>query len=208
MSYKGNSETEIIEGCKKKVREAQNALYKLYYGKLNAISYRYLSSFDDAKDIVHDSFIHAFEKITSFEGNGSIEGWLRRIVVNKSIDFLNRRNKHFINVNEEEERILNDKYSAYLDNSNTEESNLSLESIYSSGLTHEDIINAVNLLKDSYKVIFNLSVIDGYSHKNISEVLGISEESSRVRLKRGRMVLQAILIDIAKKKRNDNLNKN
>ncbi len=199
MSNIEKSEIEIIKGCKTFNREAQKSLYKLYYGKMNAISFRYTGSYDDAKDIVHDSFVIVFEKIAGYTGSGSLEGWIRKIVVNKSIDFLNKKNKLYVKVSEQEQQILNDH------NSNSEYSNNKegdeLDSIYSSGLTKEEIMDAIDLLKDNYRVVFNLSVIDGYSHKNIAETLNITEELSRIRLKRARVALQAILLEAAKAKK-------
>jgi RNA polymerase sigma factor (sigma-70 family) len=195
MPYTGKSEKEIIEGCKRKDRDAQNCLYKNFYGKMNAASYRYTGSFDDAKDIVHDSFIQVFDKISSFDGSGPIEGWIRRIVVNKSIDFLNKKNKLLVNISEEEGKILNDKHALYLEQTNTDDIYNYVDLIYNSGITKDDILKAVSLIKDDYKVIFNLSVLDGYSHKTIAETLNISEESSRIRLKRARTAIQKVLIE-------------
>jgi RNA polymerase sigma factor (sigma-70 family) len=200
MPYTGKSEKEIIEGCKRKDRDAQNCLYKSFYGKMNAASYRYTGSFDDAKDIVHDSFIQVFDKILSFDGSGPIESWIRRIVINKSIDFLNKKNKFLVNISEEEGIILNDKYAVYLEQSNAEDIYSDVDLIYYSGITKDDILKAVSLIKDDYKVIFNLSVLDGYSHKTIAETLNISEESSRIRLKRARTAIQKILIESIKNK--------
>ena len=204
MSYDGKSEEEIVGGCKKQERAAQNALYKLFFSKMNAVSYRYLSSYDDAKDVVHDSFILIFDKINSYNGTGSIEGWIRKIVVNKSVDFLNKSNKRWAKVSEEEFKILNNK-QAILEDQNASSSKDD-SSIYSAGLTKEEIIGAIDLLKEEYKVVFNLSVIDEFSHKNIAELINISEELSRIRLKRARTALQAILKDIADNKKNGQLN--
>ena len=204
MSYIGKSESEIIEGCKKEDREAQNALYRLFYGKMNAASYRYTGSYDDSKDIVHDTFIHVFKKINSFNGNGSIEGWIRRIVVNRTVDFMTKKNKRHVKVSEEENTILKNKHD-YNEYKNDLSNQDAVESIYTAGLTKEEIKSAIDLLKEEYKVVFNLNVVDGFSHKNISEVLTISEELSRIRLKRARVALQSILIGMAEKKKKQNL---
>ncbi len=204
MSYIGKSEIEIIAGCKIFDREAQKSLYKLYHGKMNSISFRYTSSYDDAKDIVHDSFILVFEKIADYTGTGSLEGWIRRIVVNKSIDFLNRKNKLHTAVTDQEQSALNDFNSLTEHNSNENERNL--DSIYTSGLTKEEIFEAIDSLKDSYKIVFNLSVIDGFSHKSIGETLNIKEELSRIRLKRARTILQSILLGMAETKKLKEIN--
>ncbi len=200
MSYIGKSEAEIIEGCKKENRDAQNALYSLFYGKMNAASYKYTKSFDDSKDIVHDSFILIFKKINSFKGTGSVEGWIKRIVVNKTLDFNSKKGKQYIKVSEDENQILKSKH-AYKEYQNDLTNQEEVDSIYTAGLTKEEIMSAIDLLKEEHKVVFNLSVIDGFSHKDISEVLKISEELSRIRLKRGRTSLQSILIEMADKKK-------
>jgi RNA polymerase sigma factor (sigma-70 family) len=199
MSYIEKSEAEIIEGCKKSDREAQKSLYKLYYGKMNGVSFRYTNSYDDAKDIVHDSFILVFEKIIKYNGTGSLEGWIRRIVINKSLDFLNKRNRLYSQTTETEQKILNDSLSnnEYKNNSESEQ----LDSVYSSGFRQEEILDAIDLLKDTYRIVFHLSIVEGFSHKEISETLKIKEELSRIRLKRARAALQSILIDLADKKR-------
>jgi RNA polymerase sigma factor (sigma-70 family) len=196
MSYKEKSEAEIIEGCKKSDREAQKSLYKLYYGKMNGVSFRYTNSYNDAKDIVHDSFILVFEKIVNYKGEGSLEGWIRKIVVNKSIDFLNKKNKLHLRITEAEEKILNNSFSQ--EQYENDSDRLSL--IYNSGFTKEEILQAIDILKDNYKIVFNLNIMEGYSHKEIAEMLSIKEELSRIRLKRARTALQAILIDLAYKK--------
>ncbi|HVD98078.1 MAG TPA: RNA polymerase sigma factor [Cytophagaceae bacterium] len=197
MSY--SVESEIIDGCKKDDRSAQKALYDRFCKKMNAVSYRYTGSYDDAKDIVHDSFVKIFQKISSYSGEGSLEGWIRRIVVNHSINFINKKNKHLIKANEEEQKILNDTVA--LTEYSTNESEL--DSIYDADLTKEEIIQAINSLKDSYKIIFNLYVIDSLSHKEISELLNIKEELSRIRLQRARKVLQSILIGVVNSKRKE-----
>jgi RNA polymerase sigma factor (sigma-70 family) len=200
MSYIDKSEEEIIEGCKKHDREAQKCLYKLYCTKMNAISFRYTGSYEDAKDVVHDSFLHVFNKISLYKGIGSLEGWIRKIVVNKSIDFVNKKNKLRVNLAEEEQMVLNDS-TTYKEYDNDQEAG-DLGSIYSSGLKEEDILEAIDQLKESYRVIFNLCIIDNFSHKEVAEQLGITEETSRIRLKRARTALQVILLEmIGKKKR-------
>lgn len=199
MSYIDKTEEQIVEGCKKHNREAQKCLYKMYCTKMNAISFRYTASFEDAKDIVHDSFIHVYDKISQFKETGSLEGWIRKIVVNKSLDFINRKNKLRVNMALEEQMVLNDSvtYKEY----DSDDGSIDLSPVYSSGLTKEDILASVDQLKESYKIIFILCVIDNFSHKEVADKLGITEESSRVRLKRARTALQSLLMDVVEKKK-------
>ncbi len=199
VSNNYSTEAEIIIGCQKQQREAQRVLYSLYFKKMSAVSYRYTNSYDDAKDIVHDSFVQVFDKIETFKGEGSLEGWIRRIVVNKSINFITKKNKHRVRISEEEQQVLNDS-AAQNDYYEQESEETSL--LYTT-LTKEDIGWAIDSLKDSYKLVVNMSIIDNFSHKEIAEKLNITEELSRNRLKRARAVLQSILIGEVKRKKNE-----
>lgn len=164
----------------------------LFYGKMTAISYRYTGSFATSKDIVHDSFILIFDKISTYSGEGSIEGWVRKVVVNKTIDYLRKKKKLEFVSSDEEKYILEN----YQEEPIEEQSGV--EWLVSSGIGQKEILNAIDMLKESYKVVFNLFAIDGYSHKQISEMLSISEELSRIRLKRARAILQTLLTELVK----------
>src|SRR5688572_11844505 len=93
------SEEEIIHGCKQYNKAAQMALYKKHVGKMNAVCYRYVNSYDDAKDIVQDGFIKVFSSLSKYKGEGSLEGWIRRIMVNTALDFLKKK-KMFVSIDE------------------------------------------------------------------------------------------------------------
>jgi len=203
VSNKYNSEAEIVIGCQKQKKEAQKEVYSLYFRKMSAVSYRYTNSYDDAKDIVHDSFVLVFDKIEKFKGDGSLEGWIRRIVVNKSIDFIKKKNKQRVTISEEEQQVLTDSVSQ--NEYYTKEAE-EVGSIYTSGLTKTDIEAAIDMLRDSYKLVINMSILDSFTHKEIAEKLSITEELSRIRLKRARAALQAILIDEVKRKTKINVN--
>jgi RNA polymerase sigma factor (sigma-70 family) len=199
MSSIYKTEADILAGCKANKREAQKALYKNYVSAMNAVSYRYTKSFDDAKDIVHDSFLAVFDKIHTYSGSGSLGGWIRKIVVNKSLNFIKSKQKT-VDFSQEESGISYSdmEMSASYIQSEDEHSDSDFE-ISAMHLTKEDILEGINKLNDNHRIIFNLFVIDGYSHKSISETLQISEETSRVRLKRSREALQKILLEMVHK---------
>jgi RNA polymerase sigma factor (sigma-70 family) len=199
MSSIYKTEAEIIAGCKANNRDAQKALYKSYIGIMNAVCYRYTKSYDDAKDIVHDSFMIIFEKIGTFSGSGSLGGWIRKIVVNNSIDYIKRNKTQSLELsdNEYENQYNTSAYSNYteVENNNTP----SDYDITALNLSKEEILEGISLLQENYRIVFNMFVIDGYSHKSIAETLQISEETSRIRLKRSRSILQKLLLEMAQK---------
>jgi len=198
MSSIYKTEAEIIAGCKANNRDAQKTLYKNYIGIMNAVSYRYTKSYDDAKDIVHDSFMIIFEKISTFSGTGSLAGWIRKIVVNRSIDFIKKNRNQSFGTSEidTDNQYNNISYSNYEEEAQNDSSDYDISALH---LNKEDILEGINQLQENYRIVFNLFVIDGYSHKSIAETLQISEETSRMRLKRSRSTLQRILLEMVHK---------
>jgi RNA polymerase sigma-70 factor (ECF subfamily) len=172
----------IIAGCIEKKRSSQERLFKLYYGKLMGATLRYTNDNDTAQEIVQEGFIKIFEKITKFENTGSFEGWMRRIVVNTAIDYLRKSKRD--NWVQENEINTKDEYS-----NPTEENELqtALE------IKAEYAIQAIQELSPAYRTVFNLYVIENYSHKEISELLGISEGTSKSNLSKAKFNLQKII---------------
>ena len=180
------SEAEIIKGCIKQDRACQKALYEMLYGKMMGVCMRYAKSRDEAKDMVQDGFMKVFNSIKSFGHNGSFEGWVRRIMVNTAIDHL-RKNKHeylivsTVRANEAAEKIEEEDTEDMLANIN-----------------REDILKAVQLLTPAYRTVFNLYVIEGFSHKQIAEMLEISEGTSKSNLAKARFNLRKNLVHLIK----------
>ena len=173
-------ETELVEGCRQHVRQAQKALYDKMSGKMFALCRRYVKDHMEAEDVLVTSFTKVFEHISQFSGHGSFEGWVRRIVVNESLSYL-RRNK-----------------SMYLETDLDAADREPDLSQLSHQLEAEDLLKLIAELPPGYRIVFNMNAIDGYSHKEIAEHLGISENTSKSQLSRARNFLQARLLEIEK----------
>ncbi|MEZ4973976.1 MAG: sigma-70 family RNA polymerase sigma factor [Cyclobacteriaceae bacterium] len=173
-------ESEWIEGCKRQDARAQRSLYEHFSGKMYALCCRYIPSKMEAEDVLVTAFTKLFERIDQYKGEGSFEGWIRRIVVNESLTYL-RRNKNMYLETEIEVVDRTPDY-AQLD----------------THLEAADLMRLVGDLPTGYRMVFNLYAIDGYSHKEIADQLGISENTSKSQLSRARALLQKKLIEMEK----------
>lgn len=170
-------EQDLITGCRRREGNAQRKLYDLYSSRMYAVGYRYVKNPMEAEDILITSFTKIFERIDQFKGDGSFEGWIRRIVVNESLTFL-RRNRSMYLETDIEQADREPDYSQ-LDNQ----------------LEAEDLLKMIQELPPGYRVVFNMYAIDGYSHKEIADHLGISENTSKSQLSRARTYLQKMLAE-------------
>jgi RNA polymerase sigma-70 factor (ECF subfamily) len=171
-------EHELIEGCRRQNRQAQQALYELYSGKMYALCCRYVKDKMEAEDVLVVAFTKIFERIHQYKGDGSFEGWIRRVMVNESLGFL-RKNKNMY-VETDIEAAEHEPNYEQLD----------------SALEAEDLMKLIEGLPTGYRVVFNLYAIDGYSHQEIGEQLGISENTSKSQLSRARVLLQKRLLEL------------
>lgn len=177
------SQQELIDGCLKGDSRSQHAIYKMYYGKMKAVCLRYASSTDEAKDMVQDGFIKVFSSIEKFEGNGSLEGWIRRIMVNLSIDQY-RKKKHHVDLDLE-----NSKH--FVEESDDEDEEQE-STIYDFQPHH--ILEAMQQLTPVYRTVFNLYVFENFSHQEISEKLGISLGTSKSNYSKAKKNMKKILL--------------
>ncbi|MFV0606330.1 MAG: RNA polymerase sigma factor [Niabella sp.] len=178
MESTGNhniSESDLIKGCIDGDRRIQEELYRRFSPKMYAVCLRYASNTDEAQDILQDGFIKVYKKLDSFRGEGSFEGWVRRIFVNTAIEHF-RRKKYVQPVTEREENTIEGKYTSVLDE-----------------LAERDILDLVTQLSPGYRTVFNMYVVEGYSHKEIGEMLGISEGTSKSQLSRAKAILQDLV---------------
>ena len=169
------SENDLIQGCIDGDRQMQELLYKRYASKMYGVCLRYVANADDANDILQEGFIKVFKNLDKFRREGSFEGWIRRIFVNTAIEQFRKKIKLY-NVDEVQENTLEDKELSALDL-----------------LATKDILNIVNELSPGYKAVFNLHVIEGFSHKEIADALGITEGTSKSQLARAKGVLKKIV---------------
>lgn len=170
------SENELIDECLKNNRIAQKQLYEKYSRKMFGVCLRYAKSKEEAEDVLADVFVQVFTKLSSFKRDGSFEGWIRRIVVNTSITAY-RSNLKF---------NLNDEISEVRDVSNNDVSAIEL-------LNVQQIKSIIQQMPDGYRMVFNLHVIEGYNHREIGEILGINEGTSKSQFSKARKWMQAKL---------------
>lgn len=169
------TDSDLIEGCIKENRKMQYELYQRYAPKMFGVCLRYASNNEEAEDILQEGFVKVFRKITSFRGEGSFEGWIRRIFVNTAIEHFRRKN-YLQPITEREENTVEAKSLGVMDQ-----------------LAEKDIINLVQKLSPGYRTVFNMYVVEGYTHKQISDLLGISEGTSKSQLSRAKIILQDLV---------------
>lgn len=174
------TDEEIITGCKKENRTAQKALYQKYKGILFAICLRYGKNKTEAEDFLQEGMIRVFNNIHQFKNQGSFEGWLKRIVVNTTLRQL--------------------KVNARLDTYNTDWQDAPQPSHdrFRDKLGEEEILEYIQMMPDGYRTVFNMFAIEGYSHKEIAEMLNISEGTSRSQYSRAKSYLQNLLLEKTK----------
>ena len=170
-------EEELVKGCLRRDQNAQRKLYEAYAGKMYSICFRYVKNSMEAEDVLVTAFTKIFDKIEQFKAVGSFEGWIRRIMVNEALSSI-RKNKTM---------YLETDLEAAEREPDYDQLNNHLEA--------EDLVNLIQELPPGYRVVFNMYAIDGYSHKEIAEQLGISENTSKSQLSRARVFLQKLLRD-------------
>ena len=173
---------EIIGGCINDNRRCQQKVYEMLYGKMLGVCLRYTKDREDAVDVLQDGFIKVFANIKSFESTGSFEGWVRKIMVNTAIDFY-RRNKKMIT-------YANSEYVEANAENVMEEANPDEEYL---NISPDEIMVAVQQLTPAYRTVFNMYVVDEYTHKEIAEQLGINEGTSKSNFAKAKMNLKKIL---------------
>ncbi|HOY38672.1 MAG: sigma-70 family RNA polymerase sigma factor [Bacteroidales bacterium] len=182
------SDQEIIKGCIKSHSDAQAALYNRYAPVLRGICMRYTGNKDDAEDVLHDSLIKALMAMKQYKGNGSFEGWLKRIAMNTCISYINGKNKSGVSsVN----RVVENEAD---DPEETEGNQGLIERFLNSGIEKSDLLQAVAGLPDGYRMVLNMYVIDGMPHHEIAAQLGISINTSKSQLSRARNLLKSRLL--------------
>ena len=173
-----NLHWELINKCRRHDKDAQFEIYKLYYKAMFNTSLRIVGSKAEAEDIMQESFLSAFSKINAYKGDVSFGAWLKRIVINKSIDCLRKRKAGF-------EVIIDDIKDEYYEQELNEQE-IDHEFI-------ERIKKAINELPEGYRIVLSLNLLEGYDHQEISQILNITESGSRSQFVRARRKLLDIL---------------
>ncbi|RZL17119.1 MAG: RNA polymerase sigma factor, partial [Pedobacter sp.] len=169
---------DLVDGCKAGKREMQEQLYHQTSGKMMAVCMRYAKDRMEAEDVLQTAYIKIFQKIGEYRNEGSAEGWIRRIMVNTAIESY-RKNLRSLSVVQIEEAY--EQPSTGFDLSN---------------LGMQDLLKVIKKLSDGYRMVFNMFVIEGYSHKEIAETLGITEATSKSQLSRARAILKAEILKL------------
>ena len=176
-------ESDLIKGCMDGNRRMQEELYRRFSPRMYAVCLRYAGNAEEAEDILQEGFIKVFKKLDSFRSEGSFEGWVRRIFVNTAIEHF-RRKRYLMPVTEKEENTIEGKYTSVLDE-----------------LGAKDIMALIQELSPGYRTVFNMYVVEGYTHKEIADMLGISEGTSKSQLSRAKVILQDMVRTFIDKQR-------
>ena len=169
-----NIHQDIIDQCKDGNAKAQFQLYKLYYKGMYSICLRILNDETEAEDVMQEAFLSAFKKIESYKGEVSFGAWLKKIVINRSLDHLKKSKVKFEEINERTAQI--------------EDYQMEMKEV-----DIKILKNAIQSLPDGYRVILSLYLIEGYDHEEISQILGISNSNSRTQFLRAKNKLREIL---------------
>lgn len=178
---------EIIEGCKNNNRNSQRLLFELYSKKMMGVCLRYCPNNETARDLVHDGFIKVFTKFSSFKGDSSVETWMTRIFINTCLSHIKKSSNRqiFTDINENIHSVAEQTI---------EDENTNIDSIIKK-IPVSKIFDYINTLPEKYKIVLNMYSVDGFSHQQIADTLGIQLGSSKSRLSRARIML----IDLIKK---------
>jgi RNA polymerase sigma factor (sigma-70 family) len=162
---------DIIEGCKKDERKAQEMLYQAFSKKLFGTCLRYAGNYEEARDVLHEGFIKIFQHIKQLRVYDALEGWMRRIMINTALE----KYRH---------KIDTDPIDKVQISGHEESFDIVSE------ISEKDLLGLIQLLSPQYRMVFNLYAIEGYNHKEIAEMLHISEGTSKSNLSRARVILQ------------------
>lgn len=174
------SEYELIKGCIEQNPHTQRMLFEQYAGKFMSVCLRYSIDSMEAEDMLQEGFVRIFSNLHQFKFEGSFEGWMRRIVVNVCLKYIQKRKLPFKDIDGE---------SA---------SELHIQPYIYGNLSEDDLLKLISNLPDGYRIVFNLNVIEGYSHEEIAVMLGIEASTSRSQLVKARRMLQNQIIKLEK----------
>lgn len=176
LRLNNTSDEKLVKLCRKGDGRGQRELYDKFAPQMLMVCRRYVKSMEDAEEVLSNAFIKVFKKIDQYSGQGALGGWIRRIMVNESLNFIRYQKNLFVEV--DEERTMEMSHEEFHDH-----------------LSAEHLMTIINDLPLGYKTVFNLYAIEGYTHKEIGEMLNISENTSKSQLSKARKSLQQKLGD-------------
>jgi RNA polymerase sigma factor (sigma-70 family) len=173
----------LIEKCRAGERKAQELLYKQFASKMMGVCLRYSADRMEAEDILQNGFIKVFQKINDYRGDGSFEGWVRRIMVHSALEYYRKHHKlmQVVDIDETADEP-------------------SVNPVAMANLDAKDLMLLIQALSPGYKIVFNLYALEGYSHKEIAAMVGITEGASKSQLSRARSVLKEQIAKMEGKK--------
>lgn len=170
---------DIVEKCKQNDRKAQLKLYNQYCDGMFTVAMRFVKDTMEAEDIVQEAFIKAFSKIHQYKAEVTFGAWLKRIVINKSIDLLKSKKQRMLELDEVHLKVIDNNYED--------------EWLVDDAITLDEVKKAIQKLPDKYQYVVMLYLIEGYDHQEIAEILNITEVASRTQLSRGKSKLRELL---------------
>jgi len=194
---KNNKEVDdstLIKDCIKNNRTAQYKIYKKYSAKFLGVLFRYVGNREEAEDLLQEGFIKVFNNLDKFSFNGNFEGWAKRIMVNLTIDYLRKKN-----------RLNNKSISHFEPELNETPDTEIIEDDIIMQISPSEIVTLLDNISPAFRVNFNLYHIEGYTHKEISDKLGISIGTSKSNTSRGRKQLRFLIKDYLKQKENEEI---
>jgi RNA polymerase sigma-70 factor (ECF subfamily) len=171
------SDKELIDKCLENDSRAQEFLYKRFSNRMYGVCLRFARNTLEADDILQEGFIKVFSYLKDFRQEGSLEGWIRRTIVNTAINYYNSKQNEWNETSIDKAQFYQTETEDVLDK-----------------ISAADLLNLIRELPEGYRMVFNLYVIEGYNHQEIAEMLHISENTSKSQLSRARMALQDRLI--------------
>ncbi|MBP6977922.1 MAG: RNA polymerase sigma factor [Bacteroidales bacterium] len=174
---------KLIEGCLQGKRKASALLYHRYASKMLGVCMRYSRNLTEAEDVLQDGFVKVFTNIGAFRHEGSLEGWIRKIMVNTAVDHYNRQSREAYTAPFEEINELDISDRADRDE----------EGLPGEDLSEDDLMKMIQGLPDGYRLVFNLYALEGYSHQEIASTLNISINTSKTQLFKARKLLRNVL---------------
>lgn len=175
-------ESNIIEKCRQNNRVAQLQLYKQYCDGMYVVAMRFMKNSMEAEDIVQEAFIKAFSRLDQFKAEVTFGAWLKRIVINKCIDCLKSKKQHLQELDEVHLKVVDSNYEN--------------EWLVEDTITLDEVKDAIQRLPDKYQYVVMLYLVEGYDHQEISEILNITEVTSRTQLSRGKSKLKQLLTPV------------
>lgn len=168
-------EIKLIKQCLRGDREAQTELYKRFAPKMFALCYRYANNYHTAQDVLQEGFVKVFTHLDMYEGRGSLEGWIRKIMVNTALEVLRKKNP-------------TDRFQEL-----TEVREVHVQEDLIEKIDTQVVMDKIQEIPDGYREVLNLFIVEGYSHQEISGMMGITESNSKIRLMRARAMLQNMI---------------